>query len=72
MRGFLSPSVSNTPSESQLAFSALSRGRRTKLAVAAQTTLIKADQWARAGATSSEIAEALETQLKALTAKKKK
>ena len=72
MRGFLSPSVTNTPSESQDAFRALSRGRRTKLAHAASTTLVKADQWAKGGNATTDIAEALEAQLKALTAKKKK
>ena len=72
MRGFLQPSVTNNPTESQQAFQALSRGRRSKLAKAAQTTLLKADQWARGAGATSDIAEALEVQLKALTSKKKK
>jgi hypothetical protein len=72
MRGFLHPAVQATTTEAQNAFRALTRGRRTKLAKAAQTTLVKADQWARGGAVPSEIAEALERSLKALTAKAKK
>jgi hypothetical protein len=69
MRGFLHPAVQATTTESQNAFRALTRGRRTKLAKAAQTTLVKADQWARGGAVPGEIAEALERVLKALKAK---
>ena len=72
MRGNTQPSVSSHPTESQDAFRALSRGRRTKLAKAASTTLVKADQWARGDAATTEIAEGLEAQLKALTSKKKK
>jgi hypothetical protein len=70
MRGFLQPSVRPTTTDSQTAFRALSRGRRTKLAKAAQTTLVKADQWARGGVVTSDIAEAIEAQLKKLGAKR--
>ncbi len=71
MRGFLQPAVKPTASESQVAFAKLARGRRTKFAKAAQTTLVKADQWAHGGKVAAEVAEALERQLKALQAKKK-
>jgi len=71
MRGFLQPALRSNPSESQTSFAALSRGRRSKLATAAQTTLVKADQWARGERVTNDVAEALEAQLKALSAKKK-
>jgi uncharacterized protein YjhX (UPF0386 family) len=71
MRGFLQPSVKNATTESQTTFRKLQRGRRSKLAKAAQTTLVKADQWARGGKATSDVAEALEAQLKALAKKKK-
>jgi hypothetical protein len=71
MRGFLQSAVTLVPSESQTAFRALSRSRRTKLAKVANTTLLKADQWARGDASSSEIAGALERAFGQLKAKKK-
>jgi hypothetical protein len=71
MRGFLAPAVSSEINDSQLAFQGMSRHRRSKLARAAHTTLVKADQWAFGGAAASEVAQALETGIKALTAKKK-
>ena len=55
----------------QDAFFTLSRGRRAKLAKAAETTLIKAHQWARGGAVKAELAKALEGAVKAHLAKKK-
>jgi hypothetical protein len=70
MRGFLHPAVRPVPSETQAKFSSLQRGRRTKLARAASTTLVKADQWARGDLVSSDVSEALERALAA--AKKKK
>lgn len=60
MRGFLQPAKKNVPSEAQNAFGALPRGRRTKLAKAAQTTLVKADRWARGEQVDAGLAEALE------------
>lgn len=69
MRGFLAPAVANTQTESQKRFQTLSRGRRTKLAHAAKTTLVKADQWARGDSRSADVASALEAALKALKAK---
>ncbi len=71
MRGFLQPSHRKNPSEGQTFFQALSRGRRTKLAKAAHTTLVKADQWARGDAVSGDLAEALDRVTKAHHAKKK-
>ena len=69
MRGFLSPAVKATASISQTAFSALSRGKRAKLAKTAQTTLIKADQWARGAAVTADVAEALDEAFKAVSSK---
>jgi len=71
MRGFLQPALKNVPSEAQQAFSKLSRHRRAHLAEAAQTTLVKASQWARGDAVTPAIAEALEKQLASHLAKKK-
>jgi hypothetical protein len=71
MRGFLSPAVRPLNNDTQRAFQALSRHRRTKLAKAAQTTLLKADQWGRGDAVAPEVAKALETGVKTLGSKKK-
>jgi hypothetical protein len=71
MRGFLTPAVRTQTTDLQRTFQDLSRHRRTKLARAAQTTLVKADQWGRGGVVSSEIAQALETGTKSLQSKKK-
>jgi hypothetical protein len=71
MRGFLAPAVRSQTSELQQTFQGLSRHRRTKLARAAHTTLVKADQWGRGGVTASEVAQALESGLKTLASKKK-
>jgi len=71
MRGFLQSAVTLTTSDSQNAFRGLSRSRRTKLAKTANTTLLKADQWARGESATKEIAAALEQGLGKLTAKKK-
>jgi hypothetical protein len=69
MRGFLQPSLRNNPTDSQLAFAKLSRHRRSHLAEAAQTTLVKASQWSRGEAVAPQLADALEQQLKAYTTK---
>ncbi|MGC4079465.1 MAG: protein kinase [Rubrivivax sp.] len=71
MRGFLQPALKKVPTENQIAFSQLSRGRRVKLAEAAQTTLVKASQWARGDVVPQEVATALEAQTKQHLAKKK-
>jgi hypothetical protein len=70
MRGFLQPALRGTQSDTQKRFATLSRGRRTKLAHAAKTTLVKADQWARGDVVPSEIASALESALGSLKQKK--
>jgi hypothetical protein len=69
MRGFQRPALRLIPTDSQRAFGALSRHRRTKLARAAHTTLLKADQWSHGRATPPEVASALERALLALHAK---
>jgi hypothetical protein len=71
MRGFLQPALKKVPSDTQIAFSKLSRHRRAHLAEAAQTTLVKASQWARGDAVAPAVAEALEKQVAAHLAKKK-
>jgi hypothetical protein len=69
MRGFLQPSLRNNPTETQEKFQTLSRHRRTHLAEAAQTTLVKASQWARGEAVGADVAGALEKQVSAYQAK---
>jgi hypothetical protein len=71
MRGFLQPALKKVPTESQLAFSKLSRHRRAHLAEAAQTSLVKASQWARGDAVAPTLADALEKQVASLLSKKK-
>jgi hypothetical protein len=63
MRGYQAPGKRHQRTETQTRFASLSRGRRTKLAKAAGTTLVKADQWARGGAVTADVAKAIETQL---------
>ena len=72
MRGFLQPAVTTVPNDSQKAFGALTRSRRTKLAKVANTTLVKADQWARGAGVAADVNDALEAALKSLGSKKKK
>jgi hypothetical protein len=60
MRGFQQPSVRSQKGDLQIKFLTLSRHRRTKIAHAAHTTLVKAHQWGRGDAVSSELAGALE------------
>jgi hypothetical protein len=71
MRGVHTPAVRAQITDPQRAFQGLSRHRRTKLARAAQTTLVKADQWGRGDGAASEVAAALESGLKSLSKKKK-
>jgi hypothetical protein len=71
MRGHLQPALKTVPTELQLDFRKLSRHRRAHLAKAAQTTLVKASQWARGVAVPAAIAGALEKVTKAHLAKKK-
>jgi hypothetical protein len=72
MRGFQRPALRLIATDAQRAFGALSRHRRTKLARAAHTTLVKAHQWSRGDATPPEVASALERALLALQAKNAK
>lgn len=71
MRGFLQPALKNVPTEIQTEFAKLSRHRRAHLAKAAQTTLVKASQWARGDGVPAEVATALEKVAKEHLAKKK-
>jgi hypothetical protein len=71
MRGFLRPALKAIPSDTQKEFRGLSRHRRAKLAKTANTTLVKADQWARGDGAKADVADALERALKALKTKKK-
>lgn len=71
MRGFLQPALKKIPTETQTAFTKLSRHRRAHLAEAAQTTLLKASQWSRGDAVPETVAEALEKVAAAHLAKKK-
>ena len=68
MRGYQAPAKRSIQSDSQKRFATLSRGRRSKLAKAAGTTLLKADQWAKGGAIDAAIATAIETHLDKLKA----
>jgi hypothetical protein len=60
MRGFLTPAVRTLQTDLQTRFQTFSRGRRTKLAKAASTTLLKADQWARGDGAAADVATALD------------
>jgi hypothetical protein len=68
MRGSRTSAKRSVPSDTQKRFATLSRGRRAKLAKAAGTSLLKADQWARGGSIDAAIATALETHLDKLRA----
>jgi hypothetical protein len=72
MRGYLQPGTRPIQTEHQAHFTTFSRHRRTKIAKAASTTLVKAHQWARAEAVEPELAKALEAQVLAQGTKKKK
>lgn len=69
MRGARQPAFSSELTASQSAYKALSRHRRSRLARAARTTLLKADQWARGGSLAAEVTAALESALVALQAR---
>jgi hypothetical protein len=71
MRGFLQPSFRHDATEIQEAFRALSRNRRSELAEKANTTLVKASQWARGDAVAPAVASALEAATKAHLATRK-
>jgi hypothetical protein len=63
MRGSRTPAKRSVQSDTQKRFATLSRGRRSKLAKAAGTSLLKADQWANGGKADAAIVTALETHL---------
>jgi hypothetical protein len=63
MRGYQAPGKRLIPSEMQSRFGTLARGRRSKMAKVAGTTLLKADQWARGGVLEPAVTTSLETQL---------
>jgi L-alanine-DL-glutamate epimerase-like enolase superfamily enzyme len=69
MRGFLQPAIRPRTTEPQQSFGALSRHRRARLARAAHTTLVKADQWSRGDKVAPEVASQLESALHAFLAK---
>ena len=68
MRGYQAPAKRPIQSDTQKRFATLSRRRRSKLAKAAGTTLLKADQWAKGGVIEAAIATAIETHLDKLKA----
>jgi hypothetical protein len=70
MRGFLSPALRKSQNEQQARFATFGRGRRVKLATAAQTNLVKADQWARGDEVDAQVAEALVRALATVKTKK--
>jgi hypothetical protein len=71
MRGFLSPAVRRAANDSQKAFAKLPRGKRSKVAKLAQTTLVKVDQWARGALASADLSEAIDRAIGSLKPKKK-
>jgi hypothetical protein len=71
MRGSRQPAVKHSSTETQNAFRTFSRGRRSKLAKLARTTLLKADQWARGDAVPDGVSEAIEVAMGSLKTKKK-
>jgi hypothetical protein len=67
MRGFQQQAIRQQTTDSQRTFRGLSRHRRTKLARAAHTTLLKADQWSRGSATTAaDVATALDGAVRVL------
>ena len=60
MRGSRSPAVRPQSTEAQTKVLALSRHRRTKIARAAHTTLVKVDQWGRGDHLAAELSSAIE------------
>ncbi|MGH7298518.1 MAG: hypothetical protein ACRELB_26495 [Polyangiaceae bacterium] len=60
MRGSRTPAVRPQVSELQKKARGLSRHRRSKIAHAAHTTLVKVDQWGRGDLVSADLAGAIE------------
>ena len=71
MRGFLQPAVKRVASDTQKAFAKLPRGKRSKVAKLAQTTLVKTDQWARGEMLAADLAEVIEKAYGSIKSKKK-
>jgi hypothetical protein len=63
MRGSRTPAIRPQTSELQNKARGLSRHRRTKIAHAAHTTLVKVDQWGRGDALPADLASAIERAL---------
>jgi len=72
MRGARQPAIRAQPSDSQTALRKLSRHRRVKIAKAAHTTLVKADQWGRGEGVGAELRKALETAFQTFQKRSKK
>lgn len=72
MRGSRTPAVRPQTTDLQNKARGLSRHRRTKLAHAAHTTLVKVDQWGRGDALPAELAGAIERALLAAGERKSK
>ena len=71
MRGSRTPAIRSIQSETQQAFEALSRHRKSQICEATKTTLVKASQWACGGEVSAELATALEAATAKLAAKRR-
>jgi hypothetical protein len=72
MRGSRQPALRPQPTDPQTKVSALSRHRRTKVARAAHTTLLKVDQWGRGDGVGAELSAAIERAVLASSEKKGK
>jgi len=72
MRGSRQPAVRPLTNDAQKKASTLSRHRRTKIARAAHTTLLKVDQWSRGHGVPVELAGAIERAVLAGAEKKSK
>jgi hypothetical protein len=72
MRGFLQPAIKPSATDAQKDFAKLPRGKRSKAAKLAQTTLVKVDQWARGELPAGELSGAIERALASLKTSKKK
>ena len=60
MRGARTPAVRPVPSDNQNKLRTLSRHRRSKIARAAHTTLVKVDQWGRGDVLPGDLSAAIE------------
>ena len=60
MRGSRTPALRPMTNDLQKKLQGLSRHRRGKVALAAHTTLVKVDQWARGAGVAADVAGAIE------------